>query len=157
MLSLSYLGNHLWPLFLLEMEILFHNRWTAFLPYGKDQYASFHPRSWLLGYRFLRGIQPMLHYHNQVLLSSRLWKASYLPKLLHLLVKIRIQFLRHIFHPQQRPSVFCPALLHSVDGQPRIRYSSVSKGLYFLVESAQRSAQCQPVTEQKTESVRDLK
>lgn len=79
---------------------------------------------------------------------SRLQKTSYLPKLLHLFVKIRIQFLRYIFHPQQRSSVFGPTLLHSIDRQPCIRYSSVSKCLYFLVKSAQRNAQCQPVTEE---------
>lgn len=104
-----------------------------------------------LSYVFLtRGIQITLGCLLAGAPFDNLQKTSYLPELLHLLVEVWVKFLRHILHPQQGPSIFNPALLHAVHGQPGIRDGPMSKSLYFLVESTQRVPQSQPAQEDTT-------
>lgn len=52
--------------------------------------------------------------------SKKLQEMSYLPELFHLLIKIWIQLLRHIFHPKQSSSVFSSILFHAIYCQPRV-------------------------------------
>lgn len=80
--------------------------------------------------------------------SSVFWQRCDRPnlaKFLHLFVGIRIQLLRHVLHPEQRPAVFRPGLLHPVHRQPRVRDGPVAKRLHLLVQAAQRVPQSESV------------
>jgi len=88
----------------------------------------------------------ILDIYEYIYISCTHWRKSEsynLAKLVHLLVGVWIELVGHVLHPQQRPAVLRPGLLHPVHRQPRVRDGSVAEGLHLLVQAAQRVPQGQ--------------
>lgn len=70
--------------------------------------------------------------------SRLLRKDTNLTELLHLLLRVGVQLLGHVLHPEQGAAVLGAGLLHAAHGQPRVRDGAVAEGLHLLVQATQR-------------------
>lgn len=110
-------------------DTVFHIRLTGVLSHGKRLVIF----NGIFSSAVISSSEQSKSLLHQAFHSRKLQEMSYLPELFHLLIKIWVQLLRHIFHPKQSSSVFSPILFHAIYCQPRVWDGPISESLHFLI------------------------